>query len=116
MKDLAKKFEVPSRPLSGYVHFMIDQRPALMEQAKKELGDGGGTEGNMKGMSWIEKQAAEKWANVDAATKARYEPTELRENFDEEMKAFIDSGRKAEYDGKAVKEAIQDRKYWRIFL
>ena len=69
----------------------------------------------MKRMSWIEKQAAEHWANVDAATKARYEPAELRENFDEEMKAFIDSGRKAEYDGKAVKEAIQDRKYWRIF-
>ena len=41
----------PKKALSGYMLFMNEERPALMEKAKKEFGDGGGKDGNMKRMS-----------------------------------------------------------------
>ena len=105
----------PTKALSGYMFFMNDQRPALMEQAKKAFGDGGGKEGNMKRMSWIGKQASEKWAKADAATKAKFEEMakEDKKRFATEMAAFEkDHGedlKKAKEEKSAKRKAKKDK-------
>merc|ERR1712188_175342 len=66
-------------------------------------------EGNLKRMTWVGKQAAEQWAKADDATKAKYEAQRGAEKHAEAVKAYEESGRKAEYE-KANKEAIKARK------
>ena len=105
----------PSKAMSGYMLFANDVRPALMEQAKKDFGDGGGKEGNMKRMSWIGKQASEKWAKADAATKAKFDEMakEDKKRFTTEMAAFEkDHGedlKKAKEDKSAKRKAKKDK-------
>merc|ERR1712188_67131 len=109
LEELKKKFDVPVKCMAAYMFYVNDVRPALLEQARKEFGDGGGKEGNLKRMTWVGRQAAEQWAKADDATKAKYEAQRGAEKHAEAVKAYEESGRKAEYE-KAYKEAIKARK------
>merc|ERR1719379_1359293 len=76
--------------MAAFMHFGNAARGELLEQAKKDMGDGGGKEGNMKRMAWVGKQIGEKWANLGAEEKAKYEELakQDKERFAREMAEF----------------------------